>query len=108
MQRIRIGQSRGHEPMQVVSGRMDYPTVHFEAPRDGLEQRLDEFIQWFNSSKTDTLLDPLIRADIVHLWFVTLHPFDDGNGRITRTLTDLALSQMDQQSIRLMLCHLLS
>ncbi len=52
MQRIRIGQSRGHEPMQVVSGRMDYPTVHFEAPRDGLEQRLDEFIQWFNSSKT--------------------------------------------------------
>ena len=62
---------------------------------------MDEFIQWFNSSKTDTLLDPLIRADIVHLWFVTLHPFDDGNGRITRTLTDLALSQMDQQSIRL-------
>ncbi|WP_019384651.1 Fic family protein [Acinetobacter venetianus] len=102
MQRIRIGQLRGHEPMQVVSGRMDYPTVHFEAPpRDGLEQRLDEFIQWFNTSRTNTLLDPLIRAGIAHLWFVTLHPFDDGNGRITRTLTDLALAQMDQQSIRL-------
>ncbi|OJU53224.1 MAG: cell filamentation protein Fic [Acinetobacter sp. 39-4] len=102
MQRIRIGQLRGHEPMQVVSGRMDYPTVHFEAPpRDGLEQRLDEFIQWFNTSRTNTLLDPLIRAGITHLWFVTLHPFDDGNGRITRTLTDLALAQMDQQSIRL-------
>ena len=55
MQRIRIGQLRGHEPMQVVSGRMDYPTVHFEAPRDGLEQRLDEFIQWFNSSKNTYL-----------------------------------------------------
>ena len=102
MQRIRIGQLRGHEPMQVVSGRMDYPTVHFEAPpRDGLEKRVDEFIQWFNTSRTNTLLDPLIRAGITHLWFVTLHPFDDGNGRITRTLTDLALAQMDQQSIRL-------
>ncbi|NAR30856.1 DUF4172 domain-containing protein [Acinetobacter haemolyticus] len=102
MQRIRIGQLRGHEPMQVVSGRMDYPTVHFEVPpRDALEQRLDEFIQWFNTSRTNTLLDPLIRAGITHLWFVTLHPFDDGNGRITRTLTDLALAQMDQQSIRL-------
>lgn len=102
MQRIRIGQLRGHEPMQVVSGRMDYPTVHFEAPpRDGLEQRLDEFIQCFNTSRNNTLLDPLIRAGITHLWFVTLHPFDDGNGRITRTLTDLALAQMDQQSIRL-------
>jgi Fic family protein len=102
MQRIRIGQLRGHEPMQVVSGRMDYPTVHFEAPpRDALEQRLDEFIQWFNTSRNNTLLDPLIRAGITHLWFVTLHPFDDGNGRITRTLTDLALAQMDQQSIRL-------
>ncbi|MCU4604836.1 Fic family protein [Acinetobacter ursingii] len=102
MQRIRIGQLRGHEPMQVVSGRMDYPTVHFEAPpRDGLEQRVDEFVQWFNTSRTNTLLDPLIRAGITHLWFVTLHPFDDGNGRITRTLTDLALAQMDQQSIRL-------
>jgi len=102
MQRIRIGQLRGHEPMQVVSGRIDYPTVHFEAPpRDGLKQRLDEFIQWFNTSRTNALLDPLIRAGITHLWFVTLHPFDDGNGRITRTLTDLALAQMDQQSIRL-------
>ncbi|ENX00360.1 hypothetical protein F900_02030 [Acinetobacter modestus] len=102
MQRIRIGQLRGHEPMQVVSGRMDYPTVHFEAPpRNGLEQRVDEFIQWFNESRTNTLLDPLIRAGTTHLWFVTLHPFDDGNGRITRTLTDLALAQMDQQSIRL-------
>lgn len=102
MQRIRIEQLRGHEPMQVVSGRMDYPTVHFEAPpRDALEQSLDEFIQWFNTSRNNTLLDPLIRAGITHLWFVTLHPFDDGNGRITRTLTDLALAQMDQQSIRL-------
>lgn len=79
-QRIRIVQLRGHEPMQVVSGRIDYPTVHFEAPpREGLTQRLDEFMRWFNTSRTDPLLDPLIRAGITHLWFVTLHPFDNGN-----------------------------
>ncbi len=76
--------------------------MHFEAPpRDGLEQRLDEFIQWFNTSRTNTLLDPLIRAGITHLVFLIPHPFDDCNGRITLTLTDLALAQMDQQSIRL-------
>ena len=102
MQRLRIGQLRGSEPMQVVSGRLDYPTVHFEAPpREGLEERLEAFIGWFNNSLTNALLDPLVRAGITHLWFVTLHPFDDGNGRITRTLTDLALAQMDEQSIRL-------
>ena len=102
MQRLRIGQLRGSEPMQVVSGRLDYPKVHFEAPpREGLEERLNAFIAWFNQSLNDSLLDPLLRAGITHLWFVTLHPFDDGNGRITRTLTDLALAQMDEQSIRL-------
>lgn len=102
MHRLRIGQLRGTEPMQVVSGRLDRPTVHFEAPpREGLEERLKEFVQWFNHSRNDALLDPILRAGITHLWFVTLHPFDDGNGRITRTLTDLALAQMDQQSIRL-------
>ncbi|MHA3060031.1 Fic family protein [Acinetobacter sp. ANC 4636] len=102
MQRLRIGQLRGSEPMQVVSGRLDYPTVHFEAPpREGLENLLSSFINWFNHSLTDSLLDPLLRAAITHLWFITLHPFDDGNGRITRALTDLALAQMDEQSIRL-------
>ena len=102
MQRLRIGSLRGEEPMQVVSGRIDRPTVHFEAPpRLGLEQQLLSFIDWFNHSKHDVLLDPLVRAGITHFWFVTLHPFDDGNGRITRILTDLALAQMDHQSIRL-------
>ncbi|WP_026470545.1 Fic family protein [Alkanindiges illinoisensis] len=101
-QRMRIGSLRGKEPMQVVSGRIDRPIIHFEAPpRHGLEAQLDAFIDWFNVSRDDSLLDPLVRAGIVHFWFVTLHPFDDGNGRITRTLTDLALAQMDSQSIRL-------
>ena len=95
------GQLRGDEPMQVVSGRIDKPTVHFEAPtRDRLEAELDLFISWFNRSLNDPALDPLLRAAITHLWFVTVHPLDDGNGRITRLLTDLALAQAEHQSVR--------
>lgn len=99
---IKVGQLRGDDPMQVVSGRIDKPTVHFEAPaRCQLEKDLILFIEWFNHSRNDTTLDPLLRAAICHFWFVTLHPFDDGNGRITRALTDLVLAQDDKQSIRL-------
>ncbi|MDC5812678.1 Fic family protein [Vibrio europaeus] len=95
------GQLRGTAPMQVVSGRIDRPVVHFEAPgRERLDTELDQFVAWFNHSKQNTTLDPLLRAAITHLWFVTLHPLDDGNGRITRLLTDLALAQADQQSVR--------
>jgi len=96
-----IGALRGDEPMQVVSGRLDRPTVHFEAPpRAGLEQQLADFLVWFESSRSDASLDPLLRAGIAHFWFVTLHPFDDGNGRLTRALTDLALAQGEHQTIR--------
>lgn len=95
------GQLRGNTPMQVLSGRIDKPTVHFEAPsRAILDSELTQFINWFNESKLDASLDPLIRAAITHLWFVTLHPLDDGNGRVTRLLTDLALAQAEQQSVR--------
>jgi len=98
---IRIGAWRSPEPMQVVSGRIDRPSIHFEAPpREGLESRLAEFVAWFNTSRHEATLDPLLRAAIAHVWFVTLHPFDDGNGRIARALTDLALAQGEQQSIR--------
>ncbi len=66
--------------------------VHFLAmPRERLEPELDRFITWFNDSKG--AMDGLVRAGLTHLWFVTLHPFDDGNGRISRALTDLALAQ---------------
>ncbi|MGB9096243.1 Fic family protein [Erwinia sp.] len=99
---LAIGKLRGNEPMQVVSGRIDKPVVHFVAPpREGLEVQLAQFVSWFTNSQQDALLDPLLRAAISHLWFITLHPFDDGNGRITRALTDLALSQADSQTIRL-------
>lgn len=92
--RIRIGQLRGDEPMQVVSGRSDQPTVHFRAPpRQGLDEQLQHFLAWFAASTDDPALDPLLRAGIAHFWFVTLHPFDDGNGRLTRAITDLALAQ---------------
>lgn len=98
---IRIGALRGDDPMQVVSGRLDKPTVHFEAPpRLGLERQLDTFLTWFETSRSQVDLDPLLRAGIAHFWFVTLHPFDDGNGRLTRTITDLALAQGEAQAIR--------
>jgi Fic family protein len=98
---IRVGTLRGDEPMQVVSGRLDRPTIHFEAPpRLGMELQLDTFLNWFEASRPQTDLDPLLRAGIAHFWFVTLHPFDDGNGRLTRTITDLALAQGEAQAIR--------
>jgi Fic family protein len=96
---IGVGELRGEAVMQVVSGRVDRPTVHFEAPpRDQLEQELAEFLKWFN--QPPKALDGLLRAGIAHLWLVTLHPFDDGNGRVTRAVTDRALAQAEQQSIR--------
>ncbi|WP_409272206.1 Fic family protein [Pseudomonas sp. KCJK9111] len=98
---LHIGTLRGDEPMQVVSGRIDRPTIHFEAPpRTGLETQLADFLAWFERSRSDASLDPFLRAGIAHLWFVTLHPFDDGNGRLTRALTDLALAQGERQTIR--------
>ena len=105
-QKIKIGEIRDNEvPMQVVGGPLYGTTtkIYFEAPEGGahLQGLMDEFLVWFNSSKEDVLLDPILRAALAHFWFVTLHPFEDGNGRITRVITDLALAQMDHQSIRL-------
>lgn len=100
-QRVQGGQLRGNDPMQVVSGRIDRPKVHFEAPpREVLEGELNCFIDWFNRSRDDAKLDPLLRAGIAHFWFITLHPLEDGNGRLARLLTDLALAQAEHQSIR--------
>lgn len=96
---INVGALRGDDPMQVVSGRIDRPVVHFEAPpRERLEAELQDFLDWFNQPQTG--LDPLLRAGVAHLWLVTLHPFDDGNGRVTRAVTDMALAQAERQAIR--------
>lgn len=98
-QTINIGTLRGDAPMQVVSGRLDRPTVHFEAPpRAILEEELERFLKWFNGPPSG--LDSLVRAGIAHLWLITLHPFDDGNGRVTRAVTDRALAQAEHNSIR--------
>ncbi|GAC1378057.1 MAG: hypothetical protein NVS3B3_20010 [Aquirhabdus sp.] len=99
-EKIRIGQLRV-EDMEVISGLTDNPTLHFKAQDwDLLEAELDRLIEWFNLSRDDSSLDPLLRAAIIHLWFVTVHPFDDGNGRIARALADLALAQAEPRSIR--------
>src|SRR5690606_38243126 len=63
-------------------------------------EQLQAFLEWFEDSRHFTQLDPFLRAGIAHFWFVTLHPFDDGNGRLTRALTDLALAQGERQAIR--------
>ena len=90
--RVTIGDFRTDETMQVVSGRGSSARVHFEAPSaSALDHEIARFIAWFNESSEDPAVDPIVRAAIAHLWFVTLHPFDDGNGRISRAISDLAL-----------------
>jgi Fic family protein len=85
-------------PMQVVSGAMGKEKVHFEAPNsDLLEPEMHAFMTWFNTEKK---LDPVIKAAVAHLWFITIHPFDDGNGRIARALTDMLLARSDESPQR--------
>lgn len=88
----------GNEPMQVVSGPMGMQKVHYEAPESTMVPELmRQFMQWVNTSDD---ADPLIRAALAHLWFVTIHPFDDGNGRITRTITEMMLARADRSERR--------
>lgn len=85
-------------PMQVVSGALGKEAIHFQAPESsGVGTQMDLFLQWFNQNQT---IDPVLKAAVAHLWFVTIHPFDDGNGRITRAITDMILAQSDNSSQR--------
>lgn len=88
-----IGCWRAHkEPMQIVSGTIDNPTVHFEAPpSDRVPAEMDRFLAWFNDESQN--LPGIARAAIAHLWFETIHPYEDGNGRIGRAIADMAISQ---------------
>ena len=96
LHRIRTGTLRGDEPMHVVSGAVARQRIHFEAPpRKGLEGQLGRFLDWFNAPPAR--LDGLVRASLAHLWFVTLHPFEDGNGRVARAITDMTLCQDEQR-----------
>lgn len=101
---ITVGNWRqGEEPMQVVSGPLGKQKVHYEAPPcQAVPAMMDAFFHWVNTADA---IDPVVKAAVAHLWFVSVHPFDDGNGRICRTLTELLLSRADQTSQR---CYSLS
>ena len=95
MQRITVGAWRPASagPMQVVSGPAGKERLHFEAPAaDRLEAEMARFLGWFEEG---TGTDPVLKAGIAHLWFVTIHPFEDGNGRIARAIADMALARAD-------------
>ena len=100
MYKINVGKWReGKEAMQVVSGAMGKERVHYEAPpSEEVPRMMSELLEWIESDNTKT--DPLIKAAIAHLWFVTIHPFDDGNGRICRTITEMLLSRADHTGKR--------
>jgi len=95
MHKITVGGWRTIDagPMQIVSGPIGEEKVHFEAPSaDRLEKEMQAFLTWFAGGDD---IDPVIRAGIAHLWFVTIHPFEDGNGRIARAIGDMALTRAD-------------
>lgn len=101
-------------PMQVVSGALGKEKIHFQAPDSILvEKEMNQFLDWFNNNlkitpdtniiygvRDSSAIDLVIKAAIAHLWFVTIHPFEDGNGRITRALTDMLLAQSDKSNQR--------
>jgi len=89
---------QGTEPMQVISGAMGKEEVHYQAPDSNkVPCQMKLFLDWANDNQE---IDPVLKAAIVHLWFVTIHPFDDGNGRISRTITDLFLARVDEMPHR--------
>lgn len=85
-------------PMQVVSGRIGKEVVHFEAPAaDKVDLEMKEFLYWLNNNSK---LDLVLKAAVAHFWFVTIHPFEDGNGRIARAISDMLLARSDQSNQR--------
>ncbi|HET9371116.1 MAG TPA: Fic family protein [Vicinamibacterales bacterium] len=100
MHPIMVGAWRGDRssPMQVVSGPVGRERVHFEAPAAArLDREMRSFIEWFNG---DSSTEPVLKAAKAHLWFVTVHPFDDGNGRIARAIADMALARSEESAHR--------
>lgn len=95
--KIRVGAWR-ISPIQVISGRLDKESIHFEGPSpERVDHEMDLFLDWINQeAKTDLV----IKAALAHLWFVTIHPFDDGNGRISRAIADLFLARSEKSSNR--------
>jgi len=97
MLKIEVGQYRTGE-MQIVSGALGKEKVHFEAvPAKNVNSEMNKFLLWFNNIDG---IDPVIKAAVAHFWFIIIHPFDDGNGRIARAISDLLLSRADKSSER--------
>ncbi|MCL1968493.1 MAG: Fic family protein [Bacteroidetes bacterium] len=85
--------------MKIVSGTFGREKIHFEAPKpEQIKAGMDKFLEWFNSE--DITTDAVLKAAIAHFWFVTIHPFDDGNGRLARAITDMQLARSDNSKIR--------
>ena len=99
--KIAVGDWRkGTEPMRVLSGPVGKEKIHYEAPpADRLGAEMDQFLTWWNSPPG--YLDGIVRAALAHFWFVSIHPFEDGNGRIARAITDMALAQDERTGCRL-------
>jgi len=97
MYKIEVAKYRSGD-MQFVSGAMGKEKVHYEAPKANVvEKEMNHFLEWFN---TVSEIDPVLKAAIAHFWFITIHPFDDGNGRIARAITDMQLARSDKSSQR--------
>ncbi len=100
IRKIRAGAWRDDSsgPMQVVSGPTGKERVHFEAPTaPRVDKDMNAFLDWFN---TNTDIDPVMKASLAHLWFVSIHPFDDGNGRIARAISDMVLARSENSTQR--------
>ncbi|MCL1984666.1 MAG: DUF4172 domain-containing protein [Methanomassiliicoccaceae archaeon] len=98
MNKITVAQYRTEE-MKVVSGAIGKERIHYEAvPAKDVRTEMDRFLSWFNSDKV--IVDPVLRSAIAHLWFVVIHPFDDGNGRIARAISDMFLARSENSAER--------
>ena len=97
MEVINVGKYR-IDPMEVVSGTLDREKVHYRAPAaDAVASEMAQFLDWFNADSTPK---DYVKSAVAHFWFVNIHPFDDGNGRISRAIADMALSQADDSTLR--------
>ncbi len=100
MRRIRVGQWRDDAdgPMEVVSGPVDRRRVHYTAPpAERLGDEMSRFLEWFEDTQS---MEPVLAGGVAHLWFVTIHPFEDGNGRIARAIADMALARSEESPER--------
>lgn len=103
IRKVRVGAWRDDStgPMQVVSGPVGRERVHFEAPAaNRLDSEMKAFLDWFSRERAAANLDEVLKAGLAHLWFVTIHPFDDGSGRTARAIADMTLARSENSSQR--------